>query len=385
MMKKCVILILILFLYLSACRSPVDNSQIVTVDMTSKNSLVQFNLNEYVEDVRMVRLASGDGSLIRYFTGHIGKKYIISVESDKVLLFNSEGEFIRIVAKKGKGPGEYTQLDAWVVDENENFFLYHDIRKNYICNYNLNNQQLDENVSFEDHGYLSQMVLINDTLLSILPSMFSEYGYLFFNQTFSGRVTGGITKENTPHPGTWAGRSPIFKKVTENSIVFQPSESDTVFKIDGAQIAPIFVLLVEKPQKNGDITTGYNASYLHSDKNQLLIAKSGYESMVTPTSSSIRMTGIEYLSVDLKTMNTCILAPFMLEIMDLELEVPYIAFSGKNRFFTTYQAVEFKKIIDKTIKRDDVTGSRKERLMQLNREISEDDNPIIITGTWKQL
>ena len=124
-------------------------------------------------------------------------------------------------------------------------------------------------------------------------------------------------------------------------------------------------------------------SYLYSDKNQLLISKSGYESKIAGTSLSINTTGLELLSVDLKTMKTRKLDPIFLDVMDIELEVPYINFPRKNQILITYQAVYFKKMINKTIKRKNVTDSKKERLMQLNNEISENDNPIIITGTWK--
>jgi hypothetical protein len=382
-MKNYVIFIVIFLLALKGCKSPVEDSQIVTVDLTSKPSTLQINLNEYVDDLKIVRLESNDSSLIRYFSGHVGEKHIISIERDKIILFTAKGEFVRTIAKKGKGPGEYTQIDAWVVDKNENFFLYHDVQKNYICKYNLNTQQLEENIPFEDHGFVSRMVQINDTILSILPSMFSKYGYVFFNQTISGQVIGGITKENIPHPGTWAGKSPLFQMADENSIIFQSSESDTVFKIDGSQMIPIYSFLVEKPQKSGDVTIGSNVHYLYSDKNQLLIGKSEYESIITPTSASINTIASEYIFVDLKTMKASKLAPMLLEIMDVKLEVSYVNFPKKNQIIITYQAVDFKKMIDETIKREDVTESKKERLIKLNSEISENDNPIIITGTWR--
>ena len=279
-MKNHVIYIVLFLLAIQGCKSPVENSQIATVDLTIKPTTLQFNLNEYVDNLKIIRLESNDSALIRYFSGYVGEKHIISIENDKVILFNSKGKFVRTITKRGKGPKEYTQIDAWNVDENENFFLYHNIRKNYICKYNLNNQQFEENIPFEEHGYLRQIVLINDTIISILPGMFSKYGYLFFNQTISGQVTGGITKENIPQQGIWSGRSPIFKMALDNSIIFQPSESDTIFKIDGSKMIPIFSFLVKKPKKSGNLTTGSDMSYLYSDKKQLLISKSGYDKVL---------------------------------------------------------------------------------------------------------
>ncbi len=383
-MKYTLIPILIFFLALEGCKNQVEDTQIISVDMTSRpNDLLQLHLNEYISELKVTRLETNESSLISSFSGHVGEKYIISIERDRVLLFNSNGEFSRAIAKRGKGPGEYTQIDAWAVDENENFFLYHDIRKNYIFNFNLNNQRLEENIPFEDHGLLSRMVLINDTVLSILPSLFSEYGYLFFNQTITGQIKGGITKENVPHPGAWAGRSAIFKKTFDNSIMFQPSESDTVFRIDGTEMLPVYYLLVEKPHKNGNVTTGSFASYLYSDKNLLLIVKGVFESKITPNSSSIRMTGAEYIWIDFKTMKPSKIDQFSLEIMDMELKVSNISFPKMNQILIKYQAMDFKKNINEALKREDVNGRKKERLMQLNSEISENDNPILITGTWK--
>lgn len=382
-MKYTLITILVFCLVMQGCKDRIEDSQVITVDLTGKPDVTKFNLNDYVTDLKLIRLEANDSSLIRRFSGYVGEKYVISMEREKVLLFNSDGEFLQTIARRGKGPNEFTQIDVWVVDENENFFLFHDDRKSYIFKYNLNNQQPEENIQFEEHGSLSRMVLINDTTLSILPGMFSEYGYLFFNQTLNGQITGGIAKENVPHPGAWAGTSPVFKKSFDNWLIYQPSESDTVFRIDGTKIFPAYLFLVEKPQKSGDVTTGTSASYVNSDKNLLFIAKTEYESTVSPMNASINITGGEFIVVDLKTLESSKIDTFSLEFMDMELAVPGVSFPDKNRIVIVYQAVAFKKEIDKALNREDIAAGKKERLMQLNSEISENDNPIIISGRWK--
>lgn len=382
-MKYTLFTILVYCLVMQGCKDRIGDSQIITVDMTGKPDGAKFNLNEYVTDLKLIRLETNDSSLIRRFNGYVGEKYVISLEREKVLLFNSDGEFLCTIARRGKGPGEFTQLDGWGVDENENFFLFHDDRKNYIFNYDLNNQQPGGNIPFEEHGSLSRMVLINDTTLSILPGMFSEYGYLFFNQTLTGQITGGIAKENVPHPGAWAVTAPVFKKSFDNSIMYQPSESDTVFRIDGTKIIPVYSFLVEKPQKSGDVSTGTTASYVNSDKNLLFVSKAEYESTISPMSASVNIIGGEFIVVDLKTLKSSKIDSFSLEFMDLELDVPGVSFPDKNRIIIVYQAVVFKKQIEEAIKREDIAAGKKERLLQLNNEISEDDNPIIITGRWK--
>lgn len=383
-MKYYLISILIVCLAFAACDDKVNDSQLIQVDLTDRHKAIQYNLNEYVSDLNLIRLETNDNSLIRYFRGHVGEDYIISLERDYVLLFNSEGRFIRTIAKRGKGPGEFTQIDAWVVDENENFFLYHDVGKSYFRNYILDKQRWEENIPFEDHGYLSRMLLVNDTTLSILPGMFSQYGYLFFNQTLTGHITGGVFKENIPHPGSWSGKSPVFKKTPDNSIIFQASECDTVYRIDGNNMSPLYFLLVDKPQINGNLTRGSYVSYLHSDENQLLITRIDYETEKTTNSVSTRSTGGEYLSFDMETGEINRFDSFLLQINGIELKVKNISFPNGDEIIITCPAVDFKKAVNEALVKADLGDREKERLRQLDSEISEADNPILITGNWKR-
>ncbi len=383
-MKYYLISILIVFLALAACDDKLNDSQLIQVDLTDRHKTIQYNLNEYVSDLNLIRLETNNNSLIRYFRGHVGENYIIALERDRILLFNSAGRYIKTIAKRGKGPGEFAQIDAWVVDEKENFFLYHDVGKDYICNYKLNKQQQEENIPFEDRGYLSRIVLVDDTTLSILPGMFTQYGYLFFNQTLSGHITGGVFKENIPHPGSWSGKSPVFKKTLDNSILFQASECDTVYRIDGNNMSPLYFLLVDKPKKNGNVTTGSYVSYLHSDENQLLITRIGYETVSTHNSVSTSGTEAEFVCIDLKTMEISRFDSFLLQVNDIELKVKNISFPNRDEIIITCPAPDFKKAVNEALVKTDLDDRDKDRLRQLDSEIYEADNPILITGNWKR-
>ena len=382
-MKYLVVTIFLFFIVLQGCKNKDNDSQVITLDLTGKLSSEPFNLNEHVTDLKMVRLETNENSLIRYFRGHAGEKFIINIDNDKVILFSSTGKYIRTITQKGNGPHEFKQIDAWTVDKDETHFLFHDRYKNYIFNFNLNSLQFERDVPFEEHGYLSKMILVNDSILSVLPAMFAEYGYLFFNQTISGHITGGVIKENVPHPGAWAGRSPLFKLSPDNSIIFQPSEVDTIFRIDGAKMTPVYALKLEEPVKSGDKTTGTFVSYLYSNDNRILFSKSGYESIVNPNNASMTSTGQEFISYDLKTLQTSKIDLITLDNIVLNFDGANVSFPKKNHILLSYQAFELKKMIDETIKSKDLTETDKERLESLNSEISENDNPIVIIGRLK--
>ena len=232
------------------------------------------------------------------------------------------------------------------------------------------------------------MILINDTTLSMLPGKFAEYEYLFFNQTFSGRITGGVKKDNIPAPDDWIGSPPIFKLSSNNSIVFQPSEVDTLYRIDETKMIPVYALQPKEPIKNGDKSTGTFVIYLYSDKNRILFSKTRYESITGPNGSKsiISITpNLEYICFDLTTLQTRRIAPSLsLDNIDLNFGNGDVFFPNKNQIVLSYQAFEFKKMIDETIKSKNLTESTKERLEKLNSEIAENDNPVVIAGKLKE-
>ena len=382
-MKPTLIAILIIFLAIAGCKSQVENTELITVDMTGSLNTMTLHLNDYVIDLKMARLETNNNSIISYFSGHVGDKFIISVRRENILLFDSDGAFICTIAKEGRGPGEYSQIDAWTVDEDEKFFLYHDVGKDYICRFDLSNHHAAENIPFKDHGSLSEMLLLNDSVISIMPHRFSEYGYVFFNQTIGGQVIDGVAKENEPFEGLWTRLSDVFKLNYDHSIMFQESESDTVFSIQGTDISPECVLLVGATQKIGDKTKGTSAKFLHKDENLLLIAKRQYESILKPNSQSLTIYSPDYIVFDHETMKTSKIEKFSLEILGMELDVFELSFPGRDRVFISYQALHFKNMIEDVLKSEDVSDSQKIILEQLNSDISEYDNPIIISGKWK--
>ena len=117
----------------------------------------------------------------------------------------------------------------------------------------------------------------------------------------------------------------------------------------------------------------------------ILLFKIGYESTVTLTSASTNIGDTENLLFDLKSRKTNKLDSLILEIEDLVLNIPYINFPDKNQMVLTYQALEFKNIINKALSNKNISEAKREKLTQLNSQIFENDNPIIITGKWMSI
>ncbi len=374
-------------IFIICCRQPDksdDLESILNIDLTEKYIDVPLILSDLSDDVRLVRLETNKNSLIPRFHGFVGEKYIISIDPKKVLQFSADGRYIRTIAIKGRGPGEFNQVDTWAVDDNEQFLFYHDFSKNHINKYNLKSGRYERKIPFEENGYLSNMLSVNDSTLAILPSLFSKYGYLYFYQSNTGRILEGIKKEPVPHPGAWAGMSPVFIKAKDNSILFQPPESDTIFRIKGPEMVPVISLIVEKPQKNGYKITGFYVSILYMDKDRVFLRKRGYENIVTPNTVSMNLSDPEFLFLNRSNNTLNKISSIYFDYLGIQLTVPSFGFPHYTQFMVQYQAMDFKKLLEDALKNGDLPGDKKNELKKLNSEISEGDNPVLITGKYKK-
>ncbi len=368
---------------LNGCREPGKAdilNDIIVIDLTGNYDEITLKLDDFLDDIKLIRLETTEYSLLSYFTGYVGEKHIISMDRDRILLFSADGKYICTIALRGKGPGEFNQIDAWDVDDNEQFLYYHDKGKNHINKYNLSSCKHEENIPFSNKGDLSNMVSVNDTLLAILPGMFAGYGYLYFFQSTTGEIITGKKKEPVPHPGAWAGMTPILKKADNNSIIFQPSDCDTVFIIKEGKIQALISLIAPKPKKNGYITVGTWGAFMHLETDRIFLNKGGYESRITSSSSSFRIFDPEYLVFYIKDNKIYTIKSLYLDYFGMELNNPHFYYSSYNQVVLQFQAMEFKNLIKEALENSQLSEINSARLRHLYNEISENDNPVLISG-----
>lgn len=77
------------------------------------------NLSKLFEVVDLIKLEEADDALFRTITQLKvidNKVYILDMMSNKILCFNIDGTFNRVLCAVGQGPGEYTQLTSFDVD-----------------------------------------------------------------------------------------------------------------------------------------------------------------------------------------------------------------------------------------------------------------------------
>lgn len=359
----------------------VEQGGIINIDLTKDIPEKPFVINSITGDLRLIKLEANSNSYINYFNGFIGKKYIISFNQDKVILFSSTGTYKCTIAKSGQGPNDFIGIDGWDVDSEEKFLFFHDYGRNYINKFNLKSESFEDNIPFKNIGRITNLLLINDTSFCILPYIYSGSGYLFYYQSLSGIITGGIKKEPISHKGPWSGRSPVFFRCPDKSILFHPSESDTVFKIIENDLLPSISILNTKPQKKGNVTTGNNVSFEAISKNLIILRMTDFETLQTDKLLSTSVKKSVYVTFDTTQKVGSIINPFYLDYFGIRIKCSMLVnFINDNQFAAIYQALEFKNIMKEALL-EELDNKKRSLIMQLIEQTSENDNPVIIIGT----
>lgn len=380
------VFLLSLLLLSYGCQRPykTDTSdEMIVIDLTKKHEKISLKLEDFLDDIRLIRLETNEHSLLSHFYGYVGDQYIIAMDRDRVLLFSANGRYIRTIAQKGKGPGEFNQIDAWDVDDSEQFLYYHDVGKNYIYKYNLSQGKYEEPIPFSNKGFLGGMVSVNDTLLTILPGMFSGYGYLYFYQTTKGEITTGKEKDPVPHPGAWAGSGPILSKATNNSTFLQPADCDTVYIINEGGMQAHISFVVPSPRKTGAVTEGTRGRLMLHGPDWVLINKADYRTEITSSSANINSSGSETLFYNTKEKNIHTIGSLYYDYLGIEINNPNFLYSMDKHVVIQFPAIGLQDIIKETLENNKLPASKENKLMQLYSEISDNDNPVLIAGTMK--
>ena len=126
-MKKHLFYTLLMLISLMGCSSPKGNTDAEEVEEglpvinLSENvkEVSALNLSDAAENVEIVKLETTDKSLIRrIFSIEVTQNDIWVNTMSNIFRFSREGKYINNVGKQGQGPGEYSFISKFNVDEN---------------------------------------------------------------------------------------------------------------------------------------------------------------------------------------------------------------------------------------------------------------------------
>ena len=380
-MKKYVFYILLPILLLSSScgkRSQVSEG-IPGIDLTGKLDTVTYSIDDLIRDVRMIRLETNEQSLLSNFQGFVGDNVVLAVSDNKVLQFDGQGNYLRTITRKGPGPMEFNYFDAWTVDEHGRYFFYHDLMKHYIKRYNLVTGNFEKDIPFDCKGYISGLLTVNDTLLAILPNRLSSYDYQYFYQTIDGKIIDGMKKDTLEEPGEWTGLLPVFSKGSGDIIYLQPEGEDTVYEVRNNQKKPCLYFNTPQSVKRGNETSGTYGSLLYPVGDLIFIHDGTFIRTVMQYGKTTRMNSITGV-YNRKSGDLQLIDSLLLHFEGMALANRGFDIMSDKRFVMPFQALQIKAALKEALKNQETPKDQVMKLKMLDKQISENDNPVLITG-----
>jgi hypothetical protein len=239
-MKK-ILLFCISFLLLSCSEQGKNENKIKTVFFDKFSDV---SPSEILEQ-SFIKLETTDDCLLGYFDQiAFVKNRLLILYQDKIIVFDKNGSYITQINRKGQGPGEYSSIESFFINEKDNLICL--IAGSKLLSFNLDNFQFisgirmpfssfyasflpDGNIIWNNRGYLSKGVnnyfVKTDTSLNVIGS--------YLEKPF---VSGYIT-----------GEQKTIYSLKEEIFAYTPF-SPVIYKVSQDSVLPAFQLSIYERQ-----------------------------------------------------------------------------------------------------------------------------------------
>lgn len=221
------------------------------------DSLIHIDLSEVVEentfastlfsDIRVVPLETINGSLlsnIREIDIYNDMVYISDALMSKILVFSIEnGKFLNALSKQGKGAGEYSMIDDFIIDDDNKTIEVLDKQKREIHIYDIHNLEYITSIPFD---------------LSFVYSFSKANDYYYFQTNGSTNSINGkpvnhdliafnkktnayyalLSRNNFPDESQAWEFTTIFNENKKGDVFISSAWSDTIYRINNHIIKP---------------------------------------------------------------------------------------------------------------------------------------------------
>ena len=124
----------------------------------------------------------------------ISPHYIFYLDNNQQLfMFDRNGDFIRMIGKRGAAPDEYISLSGFEVDDSESFVYLHDFQRNRILAYDMKGVLVKKLPL--SRQLLNLTSFYNDQFIGFVPKFYSNGQEAFYMIDYNGEIKDSIHLE----------------------------------------------------------------------------------------------------------------------------------------------------------------------------------------------
>lgn len=378
-----IIRLIMLLVLITSCTVGNRQKPVPVIDLQNPSDTRDIYLSELLDDIRLVRLETNDEILLGQYTNYlVGEKHIITIDSDKILQFSSNGGFVRTLAKAGNGPGEFLRAEAFALDDkNDILYINHRGDSRNILAFDLETGSRIKRIPTGVDNLISQIIVSGDSMLTVVPRMNKDYN--LYNLSTSGKFVDGIAPPDVKGIGLQTSIDMVM-----NELYYMPKEYDTLYLVKGTSFKPYCFFHIEDrfTYENNEIG---NFVYLSANTPGFMIANKAHASiklnddgetfsMNADKQTRYLLSKNDFTVVEIKDFNN----DFLGIDEDLDQWDNYLYITN-NLGYVVYSSFELKQKIAKALESNKLDNLIKQRISALNLEIKENDNPVLVIGNLK--
>ena len=258
-----------------------SNRAFLTVDLDNIKAKETIKASEFFKNPKSIILETNENSLI----GNIGQIHINdhqivvfdNSENLSILIFNLDGTFSHKIAKLGNGPGEYTSISDFTVDDEKNELYLLDSDDSNIKKYNLHTGEFINAIPISDKRQ-SKHIQYQNNHLYVDANLKSDDKHLLhqINPETGEEMTSWLDADqyNRGWMETFTINSSFFLSRNTNTVKYAQVFMDTVVSIHDQTISPFLVVKSEKWVKCDELLKAYNefgieASRIMQEQNKI--------------------------------------------------------------------------------------------------------------------
>ena len=179
-MKRYLLFVIVVFNLFLSCRNTKQGDLLeIPVDIDQINPL---KLSEITEEISAIELELTNESMMSPAVNKviISENEIFVANRTKILVFNKKGKFIRSIGSQGQGPGEYTHLHQFALDEKNKRLFVTSYNRKIIC-YDFNGKFLKETFFYVD--IFNDINYFNDKLYLLVNNTKSDSKGIYSNSS----------------------------------------------------------------------------------------------------------------------------------------------------------------------------------------------------------
>jgi hypothetical protein len=206
----------------------------------------EIGLKDIVEDIEYVQLEyKPECALARIVGIYANKQYFFIDSNSCIYQFLRSGKFVRQIGKQGRGPGEFTTLLAFDVDDAAQKVYVLPAYAHQILVYNFNGE-FSGSIPLEPNTYSSGLDVLESEILILNCGMNMDSKVSLKGVDKNGKSIFNFCSENFRKSNTFTGKAPNLTYWFNNQLFVKEVRHDTVYQITNHGVVPKYVFNLGK-------------------------------------------------------------------------------------------------------------------------------------------